>query len=105
DDGSRLRIDGADVIVDDGIHAPHDSVYATRTLTAGLHAIEWVWFDAPEALTLALNGNTGAFSGSFKAPGITATTSFSGVLFQKRNLGGGVFLGTSRSGAISLGAL
>ncbi len=44
DDGGRLRIDGADVIVDDTLH-PFDIRYAPVSLGAGDHAFEWVGFE------------------------------------------------------------
>jgi len=45
DDGARLRIDGSNVIVDDVRSPPHDSAYVTVCLSAGLHPIEWTWFN------------------------------------------------------------
>ncbi len=45
DDGARLRIDGQDVIVDDGIHHPQLSI-GMLPLQAGIHAIELVAYDA-----------------------------------------------------------
>ena len=45
---------------------------------------------------------TGAFTGSFKAPGATTTTPFSGVYFQKQNLGLGVFSGSSQTGNVNI---
>jgi hypothetical protein len=44
DDGARLRIDGKDVIVDDGIHPPQVSL-GTVLLTPGEHTIELVAYD------------------------------------------------------------
>ncbi|MCG8450431.1 MAG: PA14 domain-containing protein, partial [Pirellulales bacterium] len=44
DDGSRLRIDGRDVIVDDGVHPPQVSI-GTVALQAGVHDLELVAYD------------------------------------------------------------
>ena len=44
DDGALLRIDGQDVIVDDGIHPPLLSI-VTLPLQAGVHAIELVAYN------------------------------------------------------------
>ena len=45
DDGARLRIDGQDTIVSDGIHEPLMSI-VTLPLQAGVHAIELVAYNA-----------------------------------------------------------
>ena len=44
DDGGRLRIDGADVVIDDALHAPLTSLDSVQ-LTAGPHTIEYVFFE------------------------------------------------------------
>ena len=44
DDGARLRIDGKDVIVDDGIHPPQVSI-GTVVLTAGSHTLELIAYE------------------------------------------------------------
>ncbi len=44
DDGARLRIDGKDVIVDDGIHPPQVSL-GTVLLTPGRHTLELIAYD------------------------------------------------------------
>ena len=44
DDGGRLRVDGNDVIVDDGIHAPWTTVGMVN-LSKGSHEIELVYFE------------------------------------------------------------
>ncbi len=44
DDGGRLRIDGADVIVDDTNHGP-TSFTGTKTLSAGNHTITYVFWE------------------------------------------------------------
>lgn len=44
DDGARLRIDGADVIVDDALHG-FENRFGSAELTAGLHSFEWVGFE------------------------------------------------------------
>lgn len=44
DDGGRLRIDGADIIVDDALHGPL-TTNGTVNLTAGTHSIEYIYFE------------------------------------------------------------
>jgi hypothetical protein len=68
DDGARLRLDGVDVIVDDSIHPPRDSTYATIGLTTGLHPIEWTWFNAgggAEGEAFAASGQSTSFNTNF----------------------------------------
>ncbi len=57
DDGSRLYIDGALVVNNDGLHATQE-VQGTVTLTAGVHDIEVQFFEATggEALTVSYSG-------------------------------------------------
>jgi hypothetical protein len=45
DDGGRLRIDGQDVIVDDTNHGPTSFLSSPKFLTAGDHAIEYLYFE------------------------------------------------------------
>jgi len=56
-----------------------------------------------DKLKLTMNAKSGLISGSFKpqAP-ILPTTSLSGILYQKGNVGVGQFLGPSQSGAVQL---
>jgi hypothetical protein len=75
DDGARLRIDGMDIIIDDGIHPPLDSAYVTVSLTEGLHAIEWTWFNhggGAEAEIFAASGSYTGFNSNFKLVGDTS---------------------------------
>jgi hypothetical protein len=55
-----------------------------------------------DSLTMSSTPSTGAFSGKFTPPGATAATSFSGVYFQKQNLGLGVFTGANQSGNVNI---
>ncbi len=66
DDGVRLRVNGADVIVDDSLHGPEDR-FGTVNLTAGTHSFELVFFENTGGAALEL----------FMAPG--TYSSFSGV--------------------------
>jgi GH25 family lysozyme M1 (1,4-beta-N-acetylmuramidase) len=45
DDGARLRVDGWNIIVDDVRSPPHDSQFVTVYLSAGMHPVEWTWFN------------------------------------------------------------
>ena len=70
DDGARLRIDGADVIVDDSRHAAADIIRQVANLSAGEHEIELVFFEHGGAAVVEL----------FAAPGMHTT--FAGGGFQ-----------------------
>ncbi len=61
DDGGRLRIDGNNVIVDDANHAPADRL-GTVTLAAGLHTLEYVYWER----------GGGAIAELFASPGLKA---------------------------------
>ncbi len=53
DDGARLRIDGVDLIVDDALHSARDT-FGTRSLTAGTHTLDLVYFDHTGGATVEL---------------------------------------------------
>ncbi|MCA9051192.1 MAG: c-type cytochrome, partial [Planctomycetaceae bacterium] len=57
DDGSRLRIDGEEVVAADGIH-PHQTAEASRTLTAEPHEIVVEYFEGggEESLSVEVSG-------------------------------------------------
>ena len=55
-----------------------------------------------DALTLSINGGTGAFSGAFIDPSTGKSTAISGVLFSKQTIGGGYFLSPNTSGSAIL---
>mgnify|MGYP006272385959 CR=1 FL=1 len=65
DDGARLRIDGEDVIVDDNLHSPRDSL-ATIELEAGIHTIEALLFERGGGAVIELFAARGSHS-SFAA--------------------------------------
>jgi len=75
DDGGRVRIDGADVIVDDTRHGAQDR-FGSVTLTAGTHALDMVFFEnggGAESELFAAFGNYTAFNaGAFRLIGDTA---------------------------------
>ena len=54
-------------------------------------------------LVLTLSLPTGLLNGSFLNPDTKKTSPIKGVVLQKQNTGGGFFLGTNQSGAVSLG--
>lgn len=71
DDGVRVRINGANVIVDDSLHAVADR-FGQVTLTAGLHTLELVFFEhgGYEAVELfAAQGSHNSFNSNFKLIG------------------------------------
>jgi hypothetical protein len=59
-------------------------------------------FASTNALTLTLQTASGLFSGKCALPGTTATNAIRGALFQNLNCGYGYFLGTNRSGSVTL---
>ena len=69
DDGSRLRIGGSDVIVDNSRHSVQDR-FGTATLTQGWHSVDLVFFERGGVAALEL----------FAAPG--THTSFAGNGFE-----------------------
>ncbi|MFO0849595.1 MAG: PKD domain-containing protein [Gemmataceae bacterium] len=58
-DGGRLRVDGADVIVDDTTHS-FARFFATKTLSAGTHTFEWVGFENIDVAGFELSVAVGA---------------------------------------------
>ena len=46
DDGARLRVDGADVVVDDFLQGPTDSAYVSINLGLGWHKLDFTGFEA-----------------------------------------------------------
>jgi|GEM_PF-4993445 len=71
DDGSRLRIDGQDVIIDDGTHAARDS-FGAVALTEGLHSLDLVYFEKSGGASLEL----------FAAPGLHTSFNTNFSLFS-----------------------
>jgi murein DD-endopeptidase MepM/ murein hydrolase activator NlpD len=77
DDGARLKIDGRNIIIDDVIASPHDSSYATLSLAAGIHFVEWTWFNQAGGVSgggavaeaYAAVGAHATFNSNFKAIG------------------------------------
>lgn len=95
DDGMRLRIDGSDLIVDDGYHGPLDHL-GVRNLSAGLHSFELVMFEGTggDCLELfAAAGNYGAFdAGAFRLVGDTANGGLAATTLPE---GSGSLIGTN----------
>lgn len=74
DDGGRVRIDGSDVIVDNGPHAAEDR-YGSVVLSAGLHLVEVVTFDqggGDSAEFFAAAGSYTSWSTNFRLVGDVA---------------------------------
>lgn len=71
DDGSRLRIDGEDVVLADGVRRPRDA-FGTVFLNAGEHALELVMFQrrsGTEAELFAALGRHESFGSDFRLLG------------------------------------
>ena len=85
-----------------GLSAGNLAVPLQKTIT--LSSTNTFTVDAPgaDALALTLAPLTGAFIGSFVHPVSHVRATFSGAVFQMRNTGAGVFLGTTESGAVSI---
>ena len=82
DDGVRLRINNADVIVDDSLHAPQDR-FGTLLLTTGWHDFDLVFFEHTGGAALeffAAQGTHSSFAGNnFQLVGDTANGGLSTV--------------------------
>ena len=75
DDGGRIRIDGADVMVDDSNHGAQDH-FGTVTLTAGSHTFEvimWEGYGGDEVEFFASPGTLTTFGATFQLVGDTAS--------------------------------
>jgi hypothetical protein len=57
-----------------------------------------------KAFTMKLMLATGAFTGTFADPGGGKPKAFSGVVFQKQNIGAGLFIGSTQTGSIEIDA-
>jgi hypothetical protein len=57
-----------------------------------------------ENLKFSLTTKTGLFKGKFTHPGLEKTVSYSGVLDQLQELGGGYFIGSDQGGLVRLEA-
>lgn len=74
DDGGRLRINGADVIIDDALHAAQDR-FGSVSLAAGTHTIEvtfWGYVADHSLEVFATAGSFSAWTSSFRLIGDTA---------------------------------
>ncbi|MDA0812480.1 MAG: chitobiase/beta-hexosaminidase C-terminal domain-containing protein, partial [Verrucomicrobia bacterium] len=71
DDGLRVRINGTNVINDDALHGVEDR-FGSRSLSAGSHTIELVFFErggGAEVELFAARGNFTSFNSNFKLIG------------------------------------
>ena len=87
DDGGRIRIGGADVMVDNTLHGAQDAL-GTTTLAAGAHSFEAVFFErggGAECEFFAAPGSFGTWNSGFRLVGDVA--------------GGGLAVFTSPDGA------
>ena len=93
DDGVRVRIDGANVINDDSLHAVQDR-FGSRSLSAGAHTIELVFFErggGADVELFAAQGNFSSFNCNFKLVGNTVA--------------GGLAVSTSPEGGAAAGPI
>ncbi len=101
DDGSRLRVDGIDVIVDDTLHGEQDR-FGEINLTAGAHTIDYVFFErggGAASELFAAQGSFNAFSNSFRLIGDTANGGLE-VFTSPDGVAGAAGVSTDVSGAM-----
>ncbi|MEM9942953.1 MAG: PA14 domain-containing protein [Planctomycetota bacterium] len=75
DDGSRLRIGGSDIIVDDSLHAAQDR-FATVNLGEGLYDLDFVFFERGGTAAVELfaaQGSFNSFNSNFRLVGDTVS--------------------------------
>ena len=100
DDGARLRIDGVTVINDDTQHAPADR-FGRRTLTAGEHDIELIFFErggGAEIELFAAPGSFTSFNSNFRLIGDVED---GGLVVETSPTGGELGLGSLFSTDVS----
>ncbi len=96
DDGGRIRIDGTDCMVDDTNHGPGDH-FGTRSLTAGLHSFEVVFWEQGGGAHLeffAAPGSLAAWDGTFKLVGDTAGGGLPAFTYPSGTVSSGGFMRT-----------
>jgi Divergent InlB B-repeat domain len=71
-------------------------------VTDSVTASGQVYANTNKSLTLTINASTGAFTGSYTAPGSKVKVSLAGVVLQDSSTAEGFFLGTNQSGAVLL---
>jgi len=92
DDGGRIRIDGADVMVDPTLHGPQDH-FGVATLSAGAHTLEAMFFErggGAEMELFAAPGSVTTFNSSFRLVGDTANGGLQVFTTPDGSSGGGV---------------
>jgi Ca2+-binding RTX toxin-like protein len=81
DDGSRVYIDGVEVINNDGVHDASATATANVTLSAGTHQIEVKYFEASGGANLKLEWSGSSFSRKvFEANSTAPGTPVAGLL-------------------------
>jgi len=91
DDGGRIRINGANVMVDDTNHGPADHLGVT-TLAAGLHSFEVVFWEQGGGAHLefyAAPGNLTTWSSTHKLVGDTANGGLAAFTYPAGTVTGG----------------
>ncbi len=91
DDGGRIRINGIDCMVDDTNHGPADHL-GTRTLAAGLHSFEAVFWEQGGGAHVefyAAPGNLTAWSTAHKLVGDTANGGLAAFTYPVGTVTGG----------------
>lgn len=87
DDGARLRVNGTDVIVDDNLHAPRDTL-GTISLESGNHEIELLFFErgggAAVELFAAFGFHTSFSPSAFRLVGVEWANGIIHTGFQER---------------------
>jgi len=96
DDGGRIRINGANVMVDDTLHGPQDH-FGTVNLSAGAHTIEAMFFErggGAEMELFAAPGSFTTFNAGFQLVGDTGNGGLAVFTSPDGSSGGGGVIAT-----------
>ena len=102
DDGGRIRIDGTDCMVDNTNHGASDHL-GTRSLTAGLHSYEVVYWEQGGGAHLeffAAPGSLAVWDATFKLVGDTANGGLPAFTYPSGAVSSGGFVRTDLQAAM-----
>lgn len=98
----QLDLSGGELVEPDNLPVAFE--FGIPLASSGVSKATALTTNTPENVILSANLRNGKFVGSFVHPEVGATKprAFSGVLYQKQNIGVGVFLGTATSGTVKI---